>query len=85
MAGTLVDIPGGTLPIENIRVGMQVESRDDTRFANKPQKVLDTFGRVAPGYYLITKEPGVIKATEEHRFWMQGQGWLPGTSNPGTP
>lgn len=76
-ANTLVLTPQGTLPIERIRAGQQVLSRDDRIFRDAPQAVERTFARTAPGYRLLTTEFDQFRLTDEHPLWVQGHGWTP--------
>ena len=74
-AGTPVLTGEGLLAIELIRPGQMVASRNENSFADRPQKVVDTMGRVAPSYRLLRTEQGEFKVTGEHPLWVQGKGW----------
>ncbi|WP_265665728.1 polymorphic toxin-type HINT domain-containing protein [Verminephrobacter aporrectodeae] len=74
-AATLVLTPQGMLPIEQIRIGQQVQSRHERLFTEAPQAVTNTFARTAPGYWLLSTEFDQFKLTDEHPLWVQGKGW----------
>ncbi len=76
VAGTQVITPGGPVAIETLRKGDMVYSRSDLSFGSKPQNIVDRTSRVAPGYHRITTEFGVIEASYNHPFWVQGKGWV---------
>jgi hypothetical protein len=75
-AGTMVLTPQGMLPIERIVAGQQVLSRNENNFADRPQEVTRTLGRVAPTYRVLTTDRGVLRLTDEHPVWVQGKGWI---------
>jgi hypothetical protein len=76
LAGTPVLTPEGLKPIESLQVGDLVWSRSDLDFNDKPQRILKTFRRTAPGYLRLTLENhSVIEVTGEHLLWQQGVGW----------
>lgn len=74
-AGTLVLTENGLAPIETIAIGQQVRSRNENSFADRPQRVTDILGRVAPGYRRLVTENDEFKVTDEHPLWLQGKGW----------
>ncbi|GAA4018640.1 polymorphic toxin-type HINT domain-containing protein [Actimicrobium antarcticum] len=74
-AGTLVRTSQGLLPIEQITIGRQVASRHERSYADRPQAVTRTFGRIAPSYRLLQTEFDTFKLTDEHPLWVQGKGW----------
>lgn len=74
-AGTMVLTPQGMLPIERIVTGQQVLSRNEHNFADKPQEVTRTLGRLAPTHRVLTTDRGVLRLTDEHPLWVQGKGW----------
>ena len=75
VAGTMVSTPDGMVPIESIQIGGKVISRNEMSFADYPQVVTNTFGRIAPGYRLLQTETDTFKLTDEHPLWVQGKGW----------
>jgi hypothetical protein len=74
-AGTPVLTADGLEPIESIVVGQQVRSRNENSFADRPQRVTDVFGRLAPSYRRLVTEADEFKITDEHPIWLQGVGW----------
>lgn len=74
-AGTLVLTADGIKPIESIVVGQQVGSRNENSFADRPQRVTDVFGRIAPSYRRLVTETDEFQVTDEHPLWLQGEGW----------
>jgi hypothetical protein len=81
---TLVLTPEGLVPIESIAVGDQVGSRNELSFADRPQRVTDVFGRIAPSYRRLSTESETLKVTDEHPLWLQGKGWTEAAElNPG--
>jgi hypothetical protein len=75
-AGTLVLTSDGLRHIESIEVGDQVYSRNELTYADRAQAVVDTFGRIAPSYRILTTELDSFKVTDEHPLWVQGKGWI---------
>ncbi len=75
-AGTPVWTPNGLVSIEVLETGDVVDARDEQTLLNAPQHITATHGRVAEGYHRIETELGVIEATAEHPFWVQGKGWV---------
>ena len=68
-------MPDGKVNIESLVKGSTVLSRGRQSYEYKPQKILKTFGRIAPDYYILSTEFRQIKVTAEHLMWKQGQGW----------
>ncbi|MDO9253346.1 MAG: RNase A-like domain-containing protein [Hydrogenophaga sp.] len=81
VAGTPVWLDHGSgvqasiVPIERIAIGQSVLSRNDQLLSDQPQRVENTFGRVAPGYWELQTEGESYRLTEEHPVWVQGKGW----------
>jgi hypothetical protein len=76
-AGTLVLSASGLVPIEQIAVGQQVLSRNESSYADRPQAVTYTTSRQASGYQQLITEGGSYRVTGEHPVWLQGKGWTP--------
>ena len=74
-AGTVVWNADAAQPIESIRSGDLVTSRDRTTLHDEPRKVGRTFHRTSPGYYALVTEADVLQVTAEHPVWVQGRGW----------
>ncbi|HEU4775904.1 MAG TPA: polymorphic toxin-type HINT domain-containing protein [Telluria sp.] len=75
VAGTPVWTDQGPVPIETIRKGQLVASRNESSYADRPMPVEEVFGRIAPSYRLLKTETGTISLTDEHPLWVQGKGW----------
>jgi hypothetical protein len=77
-AGTLVATPDGSRPIEQIRVGDVVLSRDGPSGATAAARVTATF--VTPDAPLvelrIREQPEPIRATPGHLFFTEDRGWV---------
>jgi serpin B len=77
-AGTPVLTPDGEIPIEQIKAGDYVVSKDESDVGGKVERkpVEATFRRYAE---LIQLHVGgqTIRATSEHPFFVQGKGWTP--------
>jgi hypothetical protein len=74
-AGTLITTPNGLVSIETLVSGATVESRFESTFKDANQPITRTFGRTAPSYHVLGTEFDTLKVTEEHPFYVQGQGW----------
>lgn len=77
LAGTLVWTDKGLLPIEKLAVGDIVMGRDDKTFEDAPQRISKLFSREVSRYYELDTGYEKILVTEEHPYWLQGQGWTP--------
>lgn len=77
LAGTLVWTNKGLLPIEKLAVGDIVMGRDDKTFEDAPQRISKLFNREVSRYYELDTGYEKILVTEEHPYWLQGQGWTP--------
>lgn len=77
VAGTTVATPQGLQPIERIGRDAPVHSRDEKAWSDAPQRVEDTFSRMAPGYRVLKTEKETFQLTDEHPVWVQGKGWTP--------
>ena len=75
--GTLVLLPDGTVPIEDVDQDDKVLSRHDRLWTEEPQTVERTFGRVAPRHRELKTEFETFRLTDEHPLWVQGKGWTP--------
>jgi hypothetical protein len=76
-AGTPILVEGGSKPIEQIRPGELVFTRDDAD-ASRPvvaRQVTLTYQRVSP---ILNLHVGgrIIATTAEHPFYVDGEGWL---------
>ncbi len=67
----------GNFKIQDVVEGMAVSSRNQNDLVNQTQNVVGVITRHAKGYHQLKTEKGVISATPEHPFWVQGKGWVP--------
>jgi hypothetical protein len=76
-AGTPIATKEGSKPIEEVRVGDSVLSRDDETGEQSYQKVVRTFIKQSEEMLTIRTDDGAqIEATPEHPFWVQGKGFV---------
>jgi serpin B len=75
-AGTLVLTPDGETPIEQLKAGNYVLSRDEHDIAGKiePKRIEAAFQRQA-AIFLLHIGGSIIRTTREHPFFVKGQGW----------
>lgn len=74
-AGTSVLTDRGRVPIEQIRIGQIVLSRDGRSQTDIPRPVTDVFSRTASSHRILRTEYDTLRVTDEHPFWVQGKGW----------
>lgn len=74
-AGTAISTPDGMVPVEAVRAGQTVFSRNDSSFHDHPRQVTQVFNRTAPDYRLLRTESETLRLTDEHPVWVQGKGW----------
>jgi hypothetical protein len=75
-AGTEILTPAGLVPIETIRAGDTVIARDETSGQVGEFPVVRTFERMADSLVLVGIGDETVEVTEEHPFWVCGQGWV---------
>ncbi|MFD3270647.1 polymorphic toxin-type HINT domain-containing protein [Paenibacillus dendritiformis] len=75
-AGTPVQTKAGFKPIEEIRIGDFVLTKDERTGKTGYNTVVELFKRQAYETYRITVKGITITTTEEHPFWVPGQGWV---------
>ncbi|MBN3524652.1 polymorphic toxin-type HINT domain-containing protein [Paenibacillus apiarius] len=75
-AGTPVQTKTGFKPIEQIRIGDFVLTKDELTGKTGYNTVIELYQRQAAETYQITVKGMTITTTEEHPFWVPGQGWL---------
>ncbi|MFI7224835.1 polymorphic toxin type 27 domain-containing protein [Nonomuraea angiospora] len=75
-AGTLVDTEQGPRKIEDIRVGDRVWAADPETGRRTLRQVTRLFHRSVDALVRITTGSGTLSASEGHRFWVQGRGWV---------
>jgi hypothetical protein len=84
VAGTPVATPDGYKPIEQIKAGNQVISRDTATGATAPREVLSTSKRTVTELIVVEladaatgKVVETVRATPEHPVFVDGTGWTP--------
>lgn len=78
VAGTPVTLADGSVkPIEQIRSGDLVLSRDENTGETASKRVVQTFERQADATLVLTFSNGErIETTEEHPFYVEGRGFV---------
>ncbi|HEY3281081.1 MAG TPA: polymorphic toxin-type HINT domain-containing protein [Armatimonadota bacterium] len=76
-AGTPVQMADGTTkPIEKVKAGDWVWSRDEATGQTLAQQAAQTFQREAPTTVTLTFDGGeTLTTTPDHPFWVEGKGW----------
>ena len=74
-AGTMIETADGDRPIEEIQIGDLVLSANPEtgEIAYKP--VVNTYVHVTDTVLYLTIDEEIIETTEDHPFWVEGQGW----------
>ena len=75
IAGTLVTIKSGLKPIEEIKIGDYVLSRNEETGEDSYKKVTDTLVRSTQEICTIELETGKIKSTTGHLFMVKDKWW----------
>ena len=75
IAGTLVTINSGLKPIEEIKIGDYVLSRNEETGEDSYKKVTDTLVRSTQEICTIELETGKIKSTTGHLFMVKDKWW----------
>ncbi|AOP36254.1 hypothetical protein A0128_19700 [Leptospira tipperaryensis] len=76
-AGTLVHTKTGTKKIEEIQVGDQVLSWDESEDEFEYNRVSETYIRQTDKIYKLTYENGSsVETTNTHPFYIDGKGWV---------
>jgi len=79
--GTLVHTKKGLIPIEHIQVGDLVLSQPELEGELAYRRIIDTMHHTEKEIYLVQCETPAsqistsLLATDNHPFWVQGQGW----------
>ena len=76
IAGTMIRTASGLVPIESLKVGDLVFSRDEETFDVSEKRITQLLRREADSYYRLESWSDVLGVTEEHPFWVQGKGWV---------
>ena len=74
-AGTMIETADGDRTIEEIQIGDLVLSANPEtgEIAYKP--VVNTYVHVTDTVLYLTIDEEIIETTEDHPFWVEGQGW----------
>jgi hypothetical protein len=84
VAGTPVLTAEGTKPIEEIRVGDKVWTRNLVTGLDELQLVAETFVHQTVALHHLTINGSVLSTTAEHPFMVEGHGWqMAGNLRPG--
>jgi hypothetical protein len=84
VAGTPVLTADGTTPIEDIKVGDKVWTRNLETGLDELQLVAETFVHQTLALYHLTINGSVVSTTAEHPFMVQDKGWqMAGNLRPG--
>ncbi|MFV3130842.1 polymorphic toxin-type HINT domain-containing protein [Niveispirillum sp. KHB5.9] len=75
-AGTQVVTAEGDKPIEQVAVGDQVLSLDETTGQQEVKNVTELTNRVADRLVTVQYGNATIEATPEHPFYVPGRGWI---------
>ena len=80
-AGTPVHAERGLVPIEQVKVGDRVWSRDERTGEEAYHVVVQTFVRPNKPTVLVEVGKGArsetLEVTPNHPFWVEGRGWVP--------
>ncbi|MFC4075636.1 polymorphic toxin-type HINT domain-containing protein [Salinithrix halophila] len=76
VAGTKVITDDGEKPIEEIKVGDKVLSKDEKTGKKSYKKVTRLYRRHVNTLYEVHAGGEKIQTTAEHPFWVQGKGWV---------
>lgn len=75
-AGTLVLTDEGDKPIEAIKIGDRVLSKNEETGETIYKEVTQLFQNERYTTYMITVDDQVIETTDNHPFWVEGKGWI---------
>ncbi|MFV0460669.1 MAG: polymorphic toxin-type HINT domain-containing protein [Actinomycetales bacterium] len=76
MAGTLVRTERGDVPIEQVRVGDRVWSRNTDTGTEELHPVIATYVRDSHTLVDLTIDGDVVTTTPDHPFMVQERGWV---------
>ena len=76
-AGTLIWTPEGERPIEEIRPGDLVWSRDEVTGKLTIESVDQTYITSDAPVVAVAVDTETLRATPSHPFWVDGRGWTP--------
>lgn len=75
-AGTKVSTENGEIPIENIKVGDKVLSKNEETDEIEYKEVTQLFQNQKYTTYKVLVGDEIIETTDNHPFWVEGQGWV---------
>jgi RHS repeat-associated protein len=85
-AGTLVAVPRGFIPVEDVRTGTPVLGQTSDDAAPASFKAGQVTSRFAPSLVAVRAGGVTIEATPLHRFWVTTRGWIGAADlHPGDP
>jgi hypothetical protein len=70
--GTLVDLPNGSLPIEQLHIGDIVNTYNEESHQIEPAEVLDLAQQKHHNLYALDFEGVTLKVTDDHPFYFDG-------------
>ncbi|MCG8669856.1 MAG: HINT domain-containing protein, partial [Pseudomonadales bacterium] len=77
LGDTEVVTDSGLVPIKELDVNDLVLSRHDATYTDSFNPITKLHSRKVSSYYMIIVGTNIIYTTEEHPFWVQGEGWVP--------
>ena len=75
VAGTKIRTEHGLKPIEDVKVGEKVWSRNLATGKDELRPVVETYVRHADTLLKLTVAGSVLTTTEDHPFMVKGRGW----------
>lgn len=76
VAGTLIRTEHGDIPIEAVKVGDEVWSRNTATGKDELQPVVETYVRHADALLKLTIAGAVLTTTADHPFMVEDRGWV---------
>ena len=74
-AGTMIETADGDRTIEEIQIGDLVLSANPETGEIAYKSVVNTYVHVTDTVLYLTIDEEIIETTEDHPFWVEGQGW----------
>ncbi|MCS1350868.1 HINT domain-containing protein [Mechercharimyces sp. CAU 1602] len=76
VAGTLILTSEGEKPFGEIEIGDKILSKNEKVGEMEYKEVTQLFQREVDEIYEVHVDGEAIETTEEHPFWVKGQGWV---------
>ncbi|MCG8668324.1 MAG: HINT domain-containing protein, partial [Pseudomonadales bacterium] len=76
LGDTEVVTDSGLVPIKDLDVNDLVLSRHDVTYTDNFNPITKLHSRSVSSYYMVIVGTNIIYTTEEHPFWVQGEGWV---------